>query len=76
MLSTCSFNVRVTPDERVVSRYMEECRRVTVGLISGNWFHHPNQLPPVMEKKEEHQHQKPQQTIAVQYISSFCHDHN
>lgn len=58
----------VTPDERVVSRYMEECRRVTVGLISGNWLHHPNQLSPVMKKKERHQHQKPTNNCSTVYL--------
>ncbi len=50
----CSFTEGVLPDERIVSRYMKQSRRVTVGLISGHWLHHPNQLPPVMTTESQH----------------------
>ncbi len=50
----CSFTAGVLPDERIVSRYVEQSRRVTVGLISWHWLHHSDQLPPVMTTENQH----------------------
>lgn len=50
----CSFTSGVLPDERIVSRYMEQSRRITVGLISWHWLHHPYQLPPVVIRESHH----------------------
>lgn len=54
ILPKCSFTSGAPPDEGIVSRYMEQSRWVTVGLISWKWLHNPNQIPPVMTRESQH----------------------
>lgn len=57
----CICTVVMIPDERIVSRYMEEGRWVTVSLISWHRLHHTDQFPPVKRTESQHcvQREKP-----------------
>ena len=44
---------------------MEESRRVTVGLVSRHWLHHPDQLPPVMTTESQ------ADAVTSLYMSTF-----